>query len=1305
MRKDIVFLILIFIISLSAETLNVSYDQNGLKIHEDISSEVKFDRVGSEKRQYTKILLGENYIPAGQYPETRYYERTFYFAAPQNGEPSISFSVSDVTELYTRELVPAEKFIKGAEGITTPVIVEPDDRIESELSHAELIYAGRMNNMEIYKLIFRPLIFKGSNAFLAKRISISVDFEKPFENGPLKFSGPDNAVEREVINLDIAKNNPVRYNKETVNTFLDRKTKWVKLKISEDGIYRVSGASLRNAGFDISAVMRQNIKVYSSAGQDIPNDPRNPVWHGAVEITREVTVTTSNGLFDDTDFIIFYANGTVTRDPENLSYYLNKYSDFSYYWIDLGISPSAESGKDFSDISIESVSFTDISLFKRQEFSDGRNSLYYEENFFEWYGSLISPQSSSRISFIANNIDSAFPVSVSVYNSLKISGNSASIRYSVNGNIEMSVLSSNTTFRYDFDSALFTSDSENYIELTNTGTTSNKYYNGYNLIYTGSVSAGSRDQYFYAETVPGNDYRLNLQGASGRYLFDITDPYNVKRSVLEDDFCIISADSSVHSYLLFSGTYKTPESISSYDNTNSETLHSVTRKIDMVIISPDDFYDFLKDDVTGYISAHLEYDNGVNSVEVVSMADISNEFGRGYQEPAATRNFIKYAYENWQTEYFLLAGDGNYYIKGQTGVPEKNFIYTSDPTYSSSVGYGSDDFYANLYTTTPYQHVSLGRFTVSSISELRNIISKSISFMQNSNPGSYKTKLLFMADDERSLNDGGTWYETVHIRNTESRIVPVVPDYYNLDKLYLTEYPFEFSPSIGLYVKNKAQEDLIRKINGGINLLLYVGHGAPMQLAHERVFTPGAFSKVSNPEKYFFMIGATCSFGVFNNPEIKYLSEQMLIAPNRGSIGLINAVSAVLIGMNENFVCSLFTAAFDDPLKKLTIGKALKEAKIRYPSGNSAAYMLFGDPALLLFNDSKIVQSQNSLELTTLKLDSISSNLDLNAGISVPERDGVMNTMIIDAEVQRSYFNYEQWDPDYPALEYVLPGNVILSASSSLENGYSKSKFILPKDISYGDNKSKVLFYGYNNSGMEFTGSIDSVSIKGDTEITLSDSIPPEISILFNSTGYIIGNPIGSNPLVIAEITDDNGINTSGGLGHKILLEIDGETVDITSSFQYKLNSYSEGAASYQLADLSSGTHNLKISAWDNFNNYNEKTLSFEVIDESSKSDEWIGNLLNHPNPVKSKGTTFGFAVNNPIELSSYSVTVYTINGRKVKTIKSPIGQITPFQSVYWDGKDEDGDTPANGVYLYVLRAKFNDGKTVSKKGKLIFAR
>jgi hypothetical protein len=509
-----------------------------------------------------------------------------------------------------------------------------------------------------------------------------------------------------------------------------------------------------------------------------------------------------------------------------------------------------------------------------------------------------------------------------------------------------------------------------------------------------------------------------------------------------------------------------------------------------------------------------------------------------------------------------------------------------------------------------------------------------------------------------------------------------------------------------MYFKPKAQEDIIRKLQEGVNLFCYVGHGAPMQLAHERAFTTSAFGNVNNTSKYYFMIGATCSFGVFCDPQLKTLSEQMLIAPNKGSVGLINSVTAVYSYQNENLVAQILRSAFEDPVSKLSIGKSLKLGKTRYASSNSATFMLIGDPALIFFNDKTIVESQDSIELTTLKLDSISSDINYQNSADIIDRSGILNTQIVDSEKRSVYFNSEKWPANSDSLVYKLPGKIILSAKSSIDNGSSVTRFILPKDLSYGENKGKVLFYGHNFDGDEFTGSINTVSIRGDAGVALTDSIPPAIRILYNSLNYVHGDPIGQSPVIFAEISDENGINTSGGVGHKLIIELDGNKIDATSNFNYELNSYQKGYTSYQFVDLAPGEHNIKVSAWDNFNNYNERSETFTVISESSKNGSWIGNLLNHPNPVKGKGTTFGFTVNSPASLDSYSVTVYTINGRKIKVIEdrgsNPADQ---FQQVYWDGRDADGDVPANGVYIYILRAKFSDGKTVNKKGKLIFAR
>ena len=62
---------------------------------------------------------------------------------------------------------------------------------------------------------------------------------------------------------------------------------------------------------------------------------------------------------------------------------------------------------------------------------------------------------------------------------------------------------------------------------------------------------------------------------------------------------------------------------------------------------------------------------------------------------------------------------------------------------------------------------------------------------------------------------------------------------------------------------------------------------------------------------------------------------------------------------------------------------------------------------------------------------------------------------------------------------------------------------------------------------------------------------------------------------------------------------------------------------------------------------------------------------------------------------------IFTISGRLIKEIKRTAPELKiGFNSITWDGKDEDGDLPANGVYLYKIIAK-KDSKIVTVTEKL----
>ncbi|RMF59074.1 MAG: T9SS C-terminal target domain-containing protein [Calditrichaeota bacterium] len=74
--------------------------------------------------------------------------------------------------------------------------------------------------------------------------------------------------------------------------------------------------------------------------------------------------------------------------------------------------------------------------------------------------------------------------------------------------------------------------------------------------------------------------------------------------------------------------------------------------------------------------------------------------------------------------------------------------------------------------------------------------------------------------------------------------------------------------------------------------------------------------------------------------------------------------------------------------------------------------------------------------------------------------------------------------------------------------------------------------------------------------------------------------------------------------------------------------------------------------------------------------------MQNYPNPFN-PGTTIAFYLPAPSEVT---LTVYDITGQKVRTLFQ--GQASPGEhQIYWDGKNEAGETVSSGVYVYQLNA------------------
>ena len=123
------------------------------------------------------------------------------------------------------------------------------------------------------------------------------------------------------------------------------------------------------------------------------------------------------------------------------------------------------------------------------------------------------------------------------------------------------------------------------------------------------------------------------------------------------------------------------------------------------------------------------------------------------------------------------------------------------------------------------------------------------------------------------------------------------------------------------------------------------------------------------------------------------------------------------------------------------------------------------------------------------------------------------------------------------------------------------------------------------------------------------------------------------------------------------------------------------------------GTYQLRVKGRDISGNESGKldySINFEVINKSS-----ISSILNYPNPFSTR-TCFAYTLTGELQPAHFRLQIMTISGKIVREISEsefgPLRTGRHLSDFCWDGKDDFNDQLANGVYLYRILAKKQDG-------------
>jgi hypothetical protein len=330
------------------------------------------------------------------------------------------------------------------------------------------------------------------------------------------------------------------------------------------------------------------------------------------------------------------------------------------------------------------------------------------------------------------------------------------------------------------------------------------------------------------------------------------------------------------------------------------------------------------------------------STKIMTVEDIENGYN-GSSTQQKIRNFVKYAYNNWQTDYVLLAGD-------EDVVPVKN-VYVSD--YHSTT-MPSDLYYACLDNPAPdgtsscdlTAEVYVGRACVGNTQEVSNFVKKTIGYMQTNDP--YTKKALWVGEYlgfggvsqyAAKMKDQNIGHSTADGYTTDG--LPEGGDGYNVDRLYERDMSW-------------GKNTIINKLNSNVHLINHLGHGnknLAMKMYNSDV------SRLTN-DKYFFIYSQTCLAGHFDNYDC--FAEEITVKTDNGAFAVVmNARSGWGLqdstdGPSQRYDREFWDAIYGEKIP--TLGQANHDSKednlyrIGEPCMKWCYYQtnLFGDPSIIV---------------------------------------------------------------------------------------------------------------------------------------------------------------------------------------------------------------------------------------------------------------------------------------------------------------------------------------------------------------------
>ena len=1110
---------------------------------------------------------------------------------------------------------------------------------------------------------------------------------------------------------------------------------WYQFYIDQTGVYKIDKSFLDQLGINTNSIDPRKIRIFGHGGEMLPmNNTENfmldPI-ENAIQVNGE-----EDGIFDNDDYIIFFAKGPDNYNLESDTH-LNLYEEKTSYFISIGsvnglrVDSFIEPDQPV-DLIIDN--YTNYQFHEIDEYNIAQIGR-------RWFGDRFDFESNKAFSFTFDNLIVSEPIDLKVSAaatsevptsmSININGSNTSTLYF--GSIGDPILASGA----NYNSEIYSNSSNINVSLNynNSGNPASTAFLDYISLEATCDLIYSADQLiFYNNNINSLPSVVEYQIGSNQNIYnvwDVSDISNISEvsNSIENNFSFKSNFSSENKFIAFSESnflIPTIESNSFIENQNiKQTIFSDFQgnlsAPDYVIIARQDML-FQAERL-----AQINREKNNLSVKVIELQKIYNEFGSGNQDISAIRNFIRYIFHNENNgnnlKYLCLFGDASFDYKQR--IPNNTNIipsWLSLNSFSLSSSFISDDFYGMMdlnegtMSNSDKLDIAVGRILADNSQRSVVLVDKIESYYSTESFGDWRNKVIVISDDVDEP------WENI-IQSTSNEIADLISEnkpFINTKKILIDSYEQQTSSGGERYPE--VNSEILNGIKQGAIVINYFGHGGEDGIARERIFDKINAAAVKNPNRLNCFVSVTCEFTKFDNPNRETAGEFLYWNKDGGSVALITTTRQIFVSVGVEFNITLEQYLFSfgsDNYPSIAESLRLTKNDPAISSTNQRRLVFFiGDPAMKLAIPEKEIRISkiNGVDINNfqqpikgLDLVNVEGQVYDKNGLFLENYSGILTSTVYDKNISRTTLandNTTDGNGDLILLDFEILGEVLFRGKSSVENGEFQFSFVVPKDVRMEIDSGKFSFYAKDtSSNLDKSGYNTSIQIGGVNEDAEEDSIGPEIQIFLNDESFVSGGITNESPNLIVKLSDNNGINTSSGVGHDILATVDSDDINaivLNNYYVAEIDDYKNGTVNYQLDNLQPGQHTLKIKAWDVYNNSSISEVDFMVFNENEKLV--LDNVLNYPNPFIDF-TEFWFN-HNSSSLLDVKIEIFTISGRLVKTIIGNTnfsGDSNFSRDFIWDGRDDFGDKVAKGVYVYKLSVRSElTNKQTSKIEKLV---